>query len=210
MRTEHASFEAAAEPDRAADMARQTFVVCIAVALLVVLGAWFAAGRRRQKRSEKRASARSPSEPPASLAAHTRKSGNAREDTLLSVRKAGILACPVCDREFRNDRVLKYCPTDGSRLAARSPSSRPRECLVCPICERGYADADVCEVDGEQLLPKALATAHRMGREPKGASRGQSPNEPRNEPKVCPTCGVQFKGPYAYCSRDGAALTLLQ
>jgi predicted amidophosphoribosyltransferase len=69
---------------------------------------------------------------------------------------------------------------------------------VCPTCNRGYnPGVKVCAVDGDELVPAAVASAGVGSRSL--PSRG----------KICPTCGGRFDGAARFCGKDGTQLVLV-
>jgi hypothetical protein len=67
---------------------------------------------------------------------------------------------------------------------------------VCLTCNRGYnPGVKVCPVDGDELVPAAVAGVATAAPAPRG--------------KICPTCGDRFDGAARFCGKDGTVLVLV-
>ena len=111
----------------------------------------------------------------------------------------GPMFCPSCRRELPAGTT--HCPYDSNRLvviAGHETLMSGPSGGVCPTCDRGYnPGVKVCAVDGDELVPAAVASAGVGSRSL--PSRG----------KICPTCGGRFDGAARFCGKDGTQLVLV-
>jgi len=165
---------------------RQLFVGIVGGALLVfgVLGAWLALRSRRRRPEPVPEPATEPPPPPPKVLAVPTRGTPAKTEILLQ--------CPTCRRDFGPDAL--FCSRDGNRLVpVRDGIERGPTGGVCPICKQGYdPGVQVCPIHEEELIPAPLFEAE--------------PDSSGASPKICPTCGVQYRNGSGFCGADGSAL----
>jgi hypothetical protein len=155
-------------------------------ALLVfgVVGAWLALRSRRRQPEEAPTAETEPAPPaPAAIAAPR---------VAVAVKTGVLLQCPTCRRDYGPDAL--FCSRDGNRLVpVRDGLERGPTGGVCPVCKQGYdPGVHVCPIHEEELIPAPLFEA--------------DPDSSGTSPKICPTCGVQYRNGSGFCGADGSAL----
>lgn len=165
---------------------RRAFVAVVGLAALVigVSGLWLLVRSRRRAAETPLETPKAPAltEPPPSSA------------TLPPPARTGpvVPVCPTCRAEYGPEAV--YCSRDGNRLipggerGERGPTGG-----ICPVCGQGFdPGVQSCPVHDEELVPAPLYDP--------------APTSAAASPKICPTCGVQYRNGSGFCGADGSAL----
>lgn len=132
--------------------------------------------------------------------AAVRRTERARATLAPGLRLDDGRCCPSCLREYFGAR---YCTSDGRRLApARELRERGRGGR-CVACQRAYDPGlATCPHDGATVVPFSMALHEGVGR--------RTPTQPAHVvARICPVCGLRDDLHARFCSRDGAALLVI-
>ena len=164
------------------------FVAVVGGALLVfgAVGAWLALRSRRRRLEQERGQAEREAPPPAPQAVTVGQRSPPPAKTEI------VLQCPTCRRDYGPEAL--FCSRDGNRLVpVRDSVERGPTGGVCPICKQGYdPGVHLCPLHDEELIPAPLFE--------------NAPDSGGTSPKICPTCGVQYRNGSGFCGADGSAL----
>lgn len=164
---------------------RRMFVAVVGLAALVigVTGLWLLVRSRRRAAEMPAETQRTPARtlpPPSSAPAPP-------------APKPGpvVPVCPTCRAEYGPEAL--YCSRDGNRLVPGSDGERGPTGGICPVCGQGFDPGiQSCPVHDEELVPAPLYDP--------------APTSAASSPKICPTCGVQYRNGSGFCGADGSAL----